>query len=422
MTIGKEIFKLRVSKGISQEKLAGGEFSRSYISQIERGLTLPSSKAIKHIANELCVPTLSLLDSQTIDRIYSKEDINKFFLSARESFLIKDYDTCIKVLPLIIHNETLLDRLDLICGRVWLVESHFKSQNYQLAIDLCDQFFDEATYSRTELAKALKLLHIKGIINYDRGKYHESLSTFQEIEEIIERRCVDLNPMLILDNLSRIQMLYESLGHNDKVEDYNTRIIDLSKKYNLISKGTLRSINRYYRDNSTDSVEDMVDFYESLIETARFIGDKYRVSILHSSIVELYLKHDCLDKLEESLKKEKSAIQEIEDPAYRGYNMAFHHLFKGRYHVKRKMFDKALACYTTAQEFIGDKKYSISIKLEIDSLYNYAELYYEIGQFETAQMYLHMAEAVSLENHTTVRDNQINQLKEQINNHLNYLS
>ena len=420
MTIGNEIKKIRISKGISQKSLAGNAFSRSYISQVERDAIIPSSKAIFHNANIFNISPYKLVDSKTIGRIMSEDEIFNMFLSARTSYLEEDYKNCIKVLPLVIMAKDMLDVTDLISAKVWLADSFYQIGESEKALGLCEVFLDDnSSYTRTELAIALKLIHIKGIINYDEGNYQESLSSFLTIEQTTADRQLDVDKDLLIDNLSRIQMLYESLGYDDKVDEYMNRVIELSKKFNMISKGTLRSINRYYRDNSTDSVEEMVDFYESLMETARFIGDTYRVSVLYSSIVELYLKHDYLSKLEESLHKEKMSILEIENTASRGYSLAFYHLFAGRYYVKLKEFDKALDCYTKAQELISDSKCSKSIKLEIDSLYNYAELYYEKGELESAKLYILMAENASKEISTTVRNKKIDQLKSLILSKIN---
>lgn len=412
MTIGNEVKKIRISKGISQEALAGNAFSRSYISQVERDAIVPSSKAIIHIANILGIAPITLVDSRTIDRIMSQEEVFDMFLSARTSYMKEDYKNCVQVLPLVIMAKDMLSVTDFISAKVWLADSYFQIGELENALELCEDFLNEnPNYTRTELAIALKLIHIKGIIKYDEGDYKESLACFLTIERTTAEKHLDVDKSLLIDTLSRVQMLYESLGYDDKVVEYLNRVIEYSKKFNMISKGTLRSINRYYRDHSTDSVEEMVAFYENMMETARFIGDSYRVHLLYSSIVELYLKHDCLSKLEESLHKEKTSILEIENPAARRYSLAFYYLFSGRYHVKLREFDKALECYTKAQELISDSKTSKSIKLEIDSLYNYAELYYEKGELESAKLYIQMAENTSTEISTTVRNKKISELK-----------
>lgn len=55
--IGKRIRRLRLSLNMTQEELAGDEFTRGYISQIENGITKPSQAAIAIFARRLqCSP------------------------------------------------------------------------------------------------------------------------------------------------------------------------------------------------------------------------------------------------------------------------------------------------------------------------------------------------------------------------------
>lgn len=416
MTIAKKIKHLRIQQGMSQEDLAGQVFSRSYISQIECGLVLPSSKAILHMADLLKIPARTLVDKDTIDKVLDKDQVFDLFLEGRKAYMDGAYEDSIKILTLVIQGVSLLDRSDLISGRVWLAQSYFELDQVDQALALAEEFLEDTLdYSRAEKAIVLSLNHLKGIILYDKGHYNDSLQAFLFLEATVRDQALDMDKALVLDCLSRIQMLYESLGHHDQVMAYKEKIMAASKRYNIIGKGTLRSLNRYYRDHSTDSIEAMVAYYHKLIHMAHTIGDTYRVSLLYSSIVELYLKHGCIDKLEESLKTSEQAMAKIKSPAIRGYNFAFHNLFTGRYYLLLKDFDKALQYYTKAQAFISDQKYSKSIKLEIDSLYHYGELYYHKGAYESAALYLNMAEAVSQKNDTTVRDPKLKALRLLIN-------
>jgi transcriptional regulator with XRE-family HTH domain len=61
-TVGKEIQRLRVLIGFSQEELADrAGLSRTYISQLERGLKSPSVRALDPIARALDTTMSDLL-------------------------------------------------------------------------------------------------------------------------------------------------------------------------------------------------------------------------------------------------------------------------------------------------------------------------------------------------------------------------
>lgn len=65
-SIGESIRRLRRAQGMTQSDLAGDLFSKSYISQLERGSVIPSLKAIYHLAKRLGVTPLGLLESQSV--------------------------------------------------------------------------------------------------------------------------------------------------------------------------------------------------------------------------------------------------------------------------------------------------------------------------------------------------------------------
>ena len=53
--LGERVRSLRVAAGLTQTELAGGRFSKEYISQIERGKTRPTESTIAWLAERLSV-------------------------------------------------------------------------------------------------------------------------------------------------------------------------------------------------------------------------------------------------------------------------------------------------------------------------------------------------------------------------------
>jgi transcriptional regulator with XRE-family HTH domain len=52
-TVGERLRLLRRSAGLSQAELAGGRFSKEYVSQIERGKTQPTDETLEWLADRL---------------------------------------------------------------------------------------------------------------------------------------------------------------------------------------------------------------------------------------------------------------------------------------------------------------------------------------------------------------------------------
>ena len=65
--LGQRIRQLRTRKGLTQQDLAGNDYSKSYISAIEQGKTRPSLEALQRMASRLEVPASLLLDPEAPD-------------------------------------------------------------------------------------------------------------------------------------------------------------------------------------------------------------------------------------------------------------------------------------------------------------------------------------------------------------------
>ena len=62
MNIGEKIKKARKALGLTQQELGGGDFTKGYISQLEKGIVNPSMKVIAALATRLNKPAAYFLD------------------------------------------------------------------------------------------------------------------------------------------------------------------------------------------------------------------------------------------------------------------------------------------------------------------------------------------------------------------------
>lgn len=63
-TLGDRIRKLRMERGMSLAKVAGGDFSRAFLNQVELGKSQPSMRVLRVIASRLDAPVEYLLDGE----------------------------------------------------------------------------------------------------------------------------------------------------------------------------------------------------------------------------------------------------------------------------------------------------------------------------------------------------------------------
>src|SRR5215211_9447068 len=67
-TLGERLRAARLARGMSQEMLAQPEFTKSYVSAVERGKARPSLKALELMSRRLGIPMSELLAiSQTTE-------------------------------------------------------------------------------------------------------------------------------------------------------------------------------------------------------------------------------------------------------------------------------------------------------------------------------------------------------------------
>jgi transcriptional regulator with XRE-family HTH domain len=78
-TIGERVRSLRRSAGLSQAELAGGRFSKEYVSQIERGKTQPTRETLEWLAGRLGT------DREFLEGGVSRADVERFEAALREA-------------------------------------------------------------------------------------------------------------------------------------------------------------------------------------------------------------------------------------------------------------------------------------------------------------------------------------------------
>jgi len=64
-SLGGRIRRLREERGMSLAKVAGGDFSRAFLNQVELGKSQPSTRVLRVIANRLGAPVEYLLEGST---------------------------------------------------------------------------------------------------------------------------------------------------------------------------------------------------------------------------------------------------------------------------------------------------------------------------------------------------------------------
>ncbi|HYP40664.1 MAG TPA: helix-turn-helix transcriptional regulator [Chloroflexia bacterium] len=102
-TLGQRIQEARLKQGLSQEEIAGGEFSAAYISAVEGGSVRPSLKALEVLASRLGLPAGDL--SALAEDLKTSPDLNA---------LQEDFQFQLNYAKGLIQNQQIAEALELI--------------------------------------------------------------------------------------------------------------------------------------------------------------------------------------------------------------------------------------------------------------------------------------------------------------------
>jgi tetratricopeptide (TPR) repeat protein len=135
-TLGERLRELRKQAGLSQSALAGGRFSKEYVSQIERGKTHPNSETLTWLAERLGVDTELLehgIASDDRSRLEATLARGEALLEAKEfTDAAKEFEAARANIP----SSTPELQLRALCGESWAL---MQQGEPQLALKLIEK-------------------------------------------------------------------------------------------------------------------------------------------------------------------------------------------------------------------------------------------------------------------------------------------
>ena len=178
-SVGEKIRRIRKELRLTQEDIAGEEFTKSYISQIERGIINPSLKALKYIAEKLNKPMSYFVEN--IDELEKEENesINKIE----------------EILDLILEGEAL-----------------FNSNDLEKAYDIFNKLLSVSLSKEVEIAAAISSFYL-GRIYLAQSKFKDALSHFEQaIHQFKKLQKFDR----LADSYFHLGITYKNLGEYKK--------------------------------------------------------------------------------------------------------------------------------------------------------------------------------------------------------------
>jgi len=180
-SLGAKIREARKRLKLTQSDLAGSEFTKSFISQVEKGQTRPSLKSLQIIAERLNQPISFFLDEEACAPKEDRELVslmetanhlhaNGLLCEAAESYA-RTLDRCHP------SDHALKAELASRLGRIYL-----RLEQYRKAVDTLT--FAVEAYRHTSTGEpCARVLNDLGLSYFNLGRYHEARRCFEEAHE-----------------------------------------------------------------------------------------------------------------------------------------------------------------------------------------------------------------------------------------------
>ncbi len=226
MNIGEKIKAARKSLGLSQQQLGGTDFTKGYISRIEKGHINPSMKVLTVISERLKKPISYFLE----DDSRGSKELQEKFITGENFYLQKEYNEAIKIFYDILKLNDDTKSAFYCTSLLYIGKCLFYLNNYVESIDI--------------LKKALK--HIEEISLYEDliycycyigncyfnlSDYKEAICVYTNALNSVEDKKLNM-PSTKAKLLLNLGTSYSNIGQfKNAMEYFNKNISHCQKNY-----------------------------------------------------------------------------------------------------------------------------------------------------------------------------------------------
>ncbi|KAB3530523.1 helix-turn-helix domain-containing protein [Alkaliphilus serpentinus] len=206
MNIGERIKAKRREAGLTQQQLGGQEFTKGYISQIEKGIVEPSMKVLTLISQRLDAPISYFLDEAN----EATSEIQRAFIKGENYYLQKQYPKALKVFEDIVTRYSRSQSSFYCLSMFYLGKSLYSSERYLEAIEILQKSLSpmEDLSLLEALAEGYSFL---GLSYFSLNHYERSIGEFKRSLRVIEENHLNI-PSLQAKAYLNIGTAYSNTG------------------------------------------------------------------------------------------------------------------------------------------------------------------------------------------------------------------
>ncbi len=401
--LGDKIKQARKEQNLSQEELAGDTFTKSYISKIERGMVNPSMKALEIISSRLGKPVAYFMADSSRD-----EYDPRMLTDAQKLFEMKKYKESLERLKEILKYKERIDPDQLTRIYYYITDLCIRLEQYEA----CIQYYEEAFRLCRDVSSVYAVkIHLElGEAYYYLNRRQDSLDIFLKVEKMIEDYTFEIDIITRLELYNDIAILCSQLGNKEQGESYFKKVIELSKRYKIITDTVLSAysglaqISVIYEKNADKSLSYL---NSDILSLYTYFEDYNRLGEIYLKYSNAYYEKDDVEGFREYLKKLEEIMPKMDDNKGKAELEVYFTLYKGKLASKEERYEEAESYMQKAMELANANNNLMAIT----SIYlNLGRLYLSLSKYSDALRYLDKCEALSDEIQFSIRLPELYQL------------
>jgi tetratricopeptide (TPR) repeat protein len=352
--LGERVRSLRMSAGLTQTQLAGEQFSKEYISQIERGKTRPTDATIAWLAERLNVdPAFLSLGVSTEERARVEAQLER----AEALSASHQYDEAIAAFSelrrVVEETGAVTLRVRALSGAAWALQ---EAGDVRVAIDMLQQARDLSLRPECSELDRADLLFRLGVCRYKLSSISTAIALFDEALELAERSGLPCD-------LLRSDILQRRSRCHRRMRDYVAAREDVERSLELAQDtGDRASIaNAYFQASLIAQRQGHYVLSRSYARRAKDlyqqVNDERNVGRLHLMLGGLTLLLGDEEHAVEHLKASYSRALDADSPpdaAQALEGIARVHLNRGEYDQADELARKALALLQGREDYLHE--------------------------------------------------------------------
>ncbi|HHW58303.1 MAG TPA: helix-turn-helix transcriptional regulator [Clostridia bacterium] len=350
--LGRRIREERKRQFLKQGDLSGDEFSKGYISLIEKGKISPSLKALNFIAQKLNKPVVYFLDEDYIEKEELKKELAKYknilekFLTAQQAFDSKNYEEAIRLYHDVLANST--DEYSSYLINFYLAKSYFAIKDYMKVLEILDKihpYFEKNFFNEI----LVEIHYMKGLSLGNLQKFQSSLENYLKALAGFEKYYLK-NAELKSRILFSIANLYSKMGEFIKARDYYIKCLEYSTQIKAVDFIALSNNGLGLVNHELKQYKDALKYIRRAILISKTLNLKEDIANEYNYLGFVYTDLRKYNIAEKYFLKSYSMYKDLQNKRGMAYNLTE----IGKIYYLREDYNKALKYLNESLEIVKE--------------------------------------------------------------------